>query len=53
MMKTWGHILNGLCEVLGNDPKVRTDVFDQEFTEKKVCRHTVFPDSCVDDSPGL
>ena len=24
-----------LCEVLGNDPKVRTDVFDQEFTEKK------------------
>lgn len=35
MMKTWGHILNGLCEVLGNDPKVRADVFDQEFTEKK------------------
>ncbi len=22
MMKTWGHILNGLCEVLENDPKV-------------------------------
>ena len=22
-------------EVLGNDPKVRADVFDQEFTEKK------------------
>ena len=35
MMKTWGHILNGLCEVLENDPKVRADVFDQEFTEKK------------------
>ena len=35
MMKTWGHILNGLCEVLGTDPKVRSDVFDQEFTEKK------------------
>ena len=35
MMQTWGHILNGLCEVLENDPKVRSDVFDQEFTEKK------------------
>ena len=35
MMQTWGHILNGLCEVLENDPKVRSDVFDKEFTEKK------------------
>lgn len=35
MMQTWGHILNGLCEVLENDPKVRSAVFDQEFTEKK------------------
>ena len=26
MMKTWGHILNGLCEVLENDPKVRADI---------------------------
>ena len=35
MMQTWVHILNGLCEVLENDPKVRSDVFDKEFTEKK------------------
>lgn len=35
MMQTWGHILHGLCEVLKNDPKVRPDVFDQQFTEDK------------------
>ena len=33
MMRTWGHILNGLCEVLKNDPKIRPDVFDENFTE--------------------
>ena len=35
MMKTWEHILNGLCEVLTNDPKIRPDVFDQQFTQKQ------------------
>ena len=35
MMKTWEHILHGLCEVLKNDPKIRPDVFDQQFTEDK------------------
>lgn len=33
MMRTWGHILNGLCEVLKNDHKIRPDVFDENFTE--------------------
>ena len=33
MMRTWGHILNGLCEVLKNDPKIRPGVFDENFTE--------------------
>lgn len=35
MMQTWEHILNGLCDVLKNDPKIRPDVFDQQFTEKQ------------------
>ena len=35
MLQTWEHILNGLCEVLKNDPKIRSDVFDREFTEKQ------------------
>ena len=35
MMQTWGHILNGLCDVLKNDPKIRPGVFDQQFTEKQ------------------
>ena len=35
MMQTWGHILNGLCDVLKNDPKIRPNVFDQQFTEKQ------------------
>ena len=35
MMKTWGHIQNGLCNVLKNDPKIRPDVFDQQFTENQ------------------
>ena len=35
MLQTWEHILNGLCNVLKNDPKIRLDIFDQQFTEKK------------------
>ena len=35
MLQTWGHILNGLCNILKNDPKIRSDVFDQQFTEKQ------------------
>ena len=35
MLQTWEHILNGLCNVLKNDPKIRSDVFDQQFTEKQ------------------
>lgn len=35
MMQTWGHILNGLYVVLKNDPKIRSDVFNHEFTEKR------------------
>ena len=35
MLQTWGHILNGLCDILKNDPKIRSDVFDQQFTEKQ------------------
>lgn len=33
MMRTWEHILNGLCEVLKNDPEIRPGVFDENFTE--------------------
>ena len=35
MLQTWGHILNGLCDILMNDPKIRPDVFDEQFTEKQ------------------
>lgn len=35
MMRTWGHILNGLCEVLKNDHKIRPGVFDENFTERQ------------------
>jgi len=35
LLQTWGHILNGLCDILKNDPKIRSDVFDQQFTEKQ------------------
>ncbi len=34
MLQVWGHILNELCNILKNDPKIRSDVFDQQFTEK-------------------
>lgn len=35
MIQTWGHIINGLCDVLKNDSKIRPNVFDQQFTEKQ------------------
>ncbi len=35
MMEAWGHILNGLCDVLKKDPKRRADAFDPEFTEEQ------------------
>lgn len=35
MLQTWEHILNGLCDILKNDPKIRSDVFDEQFTEKQ------------------
>ena len=35
MLQTWGHILHELCAILKNDPKIRSDVFDQQFTEKQ------------------
>ena len=34
-MRTWGHILKGLREVLEADPKIRPGVFDDRFTEKQ------------------
>lgn len=36
MLQTWEHILNGLCDVLKNDPKIRSDVFDEKFTENSL-----------------
>ena len=35
MLQAWEHILNELCNILKNDPKIRSDVFDQQFTEKQ------------------
>lgn len=35
MLQTWEHILNGLCDILKNDTKIRSDVFDEQFTEKQ------------------
>ena len=35
MLQTWEHIQNGLCDILKNDPKIRSDVFDQQFTERQ------------------
>ena len=35
MLQTWGHILHELCAILKNDPKIRSDVFDQQFTEEQ------------------
>ena len=49
MMRTWEHILNGLCEVLKNDPKIRPGVFDENFYRNAVCRNPVFPHAGVSD----
>ena len=35
MLQTWEHIQNGLCDILKNYPKIRSDVFDQQFTERQ------------------
>ena len=35
MLQAWEHILNELCNILKIDPKIRSDVFDQQFTEKQ------------------
>lgn len=35
MHHTWQHILDGICGVLKNDPKVRKDAFTDEFTAEK------------------
>ena len=35
MLQTWEHIQNGLCDILKNDPKIRSDVFNQQFTERQ------------------
>lgn len=32
MHQTWNHILNSLCSVLKNDPNVRLDAFNEQFT---------------------
>ena len=32
MQQTWQHIIDGLCFVLKQDPKVRTDAFHAQFT---------------------
>ena len=39
MLQTWGHILNGLCDILKNDPKIRSDVFDQQFRPFNASEH--------------
>ena len=36
MLQTWEHIQKGLCDILKNDPKIRSDVFDQQFTERQL-----------------
>lgn len=35
MQQTWQHILEGLCYVLKQDPKVRPDAFTEQFTAEK------------------
>ena len=35
MEQTWQHILNGLCAVLKQDPRVQPDAFDGDFTAEK------------------
>lgn len=52
MLQTWEHILNGLCDVLKNDPKIRSDVFD-ENSRKTVCGYIIFFNISINDSSGL
>ncbi len=35
MQKAWQHIQNGLCAVLEQDPKIRPDAFDGQFTAQR------------------
>lgn len=35
MHQTWTHILDGLCAVLKQDPKIRPDAFDEQFTPQQ------------------
>lgn len=35
MQQTWEHITNGLCSVLKQDPKIRSDAFSEQFTVEK------------------
>ena len=35
MQQTWQHILNGLCQVLKQDARVRPDAFTEQFTPEK------------------
>lgn len=35
MQQTWAHILRGLCAVLQQDPHIRPDAFDEQFTAEK------------------
>ena len=48
-VRTWGHILNGLCEVLKNDHKIRPGVFDENFTEMQFAEIHVFPHAGISD----
>ena len=38
MEETWQHILDGICSVLKQDPKVRPDAFTPQFTAEKFAR---------------
>ena len=35
MQQTWQHILDGLCFVLKQDARIRTDAFTEQFTAEK------------------
>ena len=35
MQQTWQHILDGLCSVLKQDPRIRPDAFTEQFTVEK------------------
>ena len=42
MMRTWEHILNGLCEVLKNDPEIRPGVFAALSSGRREASHLSF-----------